>query len=381
MWSVVLDRWVEKPPEDFLKHLYVWVQMRNIPVNHYTYEALYDFGRFAGEVVELPFDPEKAQTKDYVRVLVKFDVSNPLRRAKRITIPGGDLVTIRYDYERLQKRCYSCQRLTHEQSVCPFGKKSVATEGGGVSESSQSKKTVVVDFMDPGDPLYGLIPASLRGIDEASGKPKIAEELLENMRIYIKSAEGQEKMAREDRVKKSLMDLENDSIGQKTVLRLEPAPIMSKDLDKGKGVVFDFTAKSDRAPEANKLMAAAFLAGSKVLQSGKVLSHPFSQEGSADSSQSVFLQEGSTGYSLSLIETTASGTPLKKNNKRSRPGTYKRKANGKGLAKVSAKPGTKIGEGVITESKRKASDDVEPSQSSARFKKPLVVPNEGPSNI
>ena len=27
---------------------------------------------------------------------------------------------ILYDYERFQKRCYSCQRLTHEQSQCPF---------------------------------------------------------------------------------------------------------------------------------------------------------------------------------------------------------------------------------------------------------------------
>lgn len=115
-WSIVLDRWVAKPPEDFLKYLFVWVQMRNIPVNHYTPEAIHDFGQFAGEVIEVPYDPEKAQTKDYVRVLVKFDVSKPLRRVKKITIPGGEEVNIRYDYERLQKRCYTCQRLTHEQS-------------------------------------------------------------------------------------------------------------------------------------------------------------------------------------------------------------------------------------------------------------------------
>lgn len=110
-WSIVLDRWVAKPPEDFLKYLFVWVQMRNIPVNHYTPEAIHDFGQFAGEVIQVPYDPEKAQTKDYVRVLVKFDVSKPLRRVKKITIPGGEEVNIRYDYERLQKRCYTCQRL------------------------------------------------------------------------------------------------------------------------------------------------------------------------------------------------------------------------------------------------------------------------------
>ncbi|KAG2315720.1 hypothetical protein Bca52824_018842 [Brassica carinata] len=188
---------------------------------------------------------------------------------------------------------------------------------GVVSVSSQSSKTEVVKSMDPEDPLYGLIPSSLMGIDVVSGKPKIAEELLDNMRIYIKSSEGQEKLAREERVKKSLRDLEDDSIGQQTLLRLGPAPIISKDLDKGKGVVFDFIAKKDRTPTANKLMASAICAGAK----------------------------GSTGYSIGVHGTSVSGTPLKKTNKRRRPGTFKRKANGKGLEKISAKPGKKIGEG------------------------------------
>lgn len=52
-------------------------------MNHYTPEAIHDFGQFAGEVIEVPYDPEKTQTKDYVRVLVKFDVSKPLRKVKK----------------------------------------------------------------------------------------------------------------------------------------------------------------------------------------------------------------------------------------------------------------------------------------------------------
>lgn len=65
-WSIVLDRWTEKPPDDFLQHLLVWVQMRNIPVNHYTPGTISALGEFAGEVVDVPYDPEKAQVKDYV---------------------------------------------------------------------------------------------------------------------------------------------------------------------------------------------------------------------------------------------------------------------------------------------------------------------------
>ena len=120
LWPIVLEKWVEYPPADYLKYIMVWVQMRNIPINHYTHKALWSLGDFAGQVEELAFDPDKPQIRDYVRVLVNFDVSKPLRRSKKVTIPSGEEIKILYDYERLQKRCYTCQRLTHEQSRCPF---------------------------------------------------------------------------------------------------------------------------------------------------------------------------------------------------------------------------------------------------------------------
>ncbi|XP_013607906.1 uncharacterized protein LOC106368112 [Brassica napus] len=381
MWSIVLERWVEKPPVDYLQYLFVWVQMQNIPVNHYTPEAIHDLGKFAGEVVEVPFDPEKAQTKDYLRVKVKFDVSRPLRRAKKVTILGGEEVNILYDYERIQKRCYTCQRLTHEQSMCHIANamKFKGNDGGAVVMSGKRKE--VTPSLDVADPLFGLVPTNLLGTDHLTGRPKIVEEVLEGMRIYLKTTNGPEKMAREERVKNSLRDLEDDPIGHKAFLSLEPLPLVIDDLDKGKGIVFDFSAKEDIAPRGTKLMAGAIAAGNRVLQSGKIISQPAMMEGSAESLQTGSLQEGSTGYSIGFHETNAFGTSLKRTYKRRRPGTFTRKANGKGVAKVSSKPGKQIGEGVISETKRKASDDVEPSQSSARFKKPLVVPNERPSNI
>lgn len=62
-WSIVIDRWVEKPPDDYLKYLLVWVQIRNIPVNHYTKEAIEAFGDVLGKVDVVAFNPNKAQSK------------------------------------------------------------------------------------------------------------------------------------------------------------------------------------------------------------------------------------------------------------------------------------------------------------------------------
>ncbi|XP_018448729.2 uncharacterized protein LOC108820262 [Raphanus sativus] len=271
-WSIVIDRWVAKPPEDYLQHMKVWVQMRNIPVNHYTPGTISYLEEFAGQVIDVPYDPEKAQYKDYVRVLVKFDVSKPLRRSKKLTLSGGEVVNILYDYERVQKRCYTCQRLTHEQSQCPF---EVKSKLGGTQEeasSAGSKRTELIEKLDESDPLFGVLPENQVGRDPISGRPKIAEEVLQGMRQYLLAAEGPEKLAREDRVRKSIEDLKDDPLGQKTFLRLEPAPTISNALDKGKGVVYDFSAQKKQVVNPEKLMASAISAGMKVLQSGKVVS-------------------------------------------------------------------------------------------------------------
>lgn len=136
----------------------------------------------------MPYDPEKAQTKDYVRILVKFDVSKPLRKVKKITIPGGEEVIIRYDYEQLQKRCYTCQRMSHEQSMCPIERARKLKVDGKAPEVNQSVKAQVIPTMEVDDPLFRLIPTKFMGKDPLTGKAKIAEKVLEDMRLHIIAA-------------------------------------------------------------------------------------------------------------------------------------------------------------------------------------------------
>ena len=119
-WCVVMERWVEKPTEDSLMFVPVWVRLRNIPINYYTEDTIKEIAGCVRQVLKVELDLEKSQAQDYVRVQVLFDVRNPLRNFKEVHTPTGEVVSVSFDFERIRKRCFYCQRLTHEKSVCPI---------------------------------------------------------------------------------------------------------------------------------------------------------------------------------------------------------------------------------------------------------------------
>ncbi|KAL1189750.1 hypothetical protein V5N11_036230 [Cardamine amara subsp. amara] len=119
-WSMVLERWVEEPPENYLKTIPIWVRMRNVPLVWYDAEAIEEIVGHLGQVTEAAFDPMKPQSKGFVRVKILFDVSKLLSNSKEFELPEGEVVSIKFEYERIRKRCYSCQRLTHDKSKCLY---------------------------------------------------------------------------------------------------------------------------------------------------------------------------------------------------------------------------------------------------------------------
>lgn len=142
------------------------------------------------QVIEVAFDPTKAQRKEYVTVRVRFDVSKPIRRSKVVNIPTREVTTVLYDYEKFQKRCYTCQRLTHEQDICPI----FLRKKQGLSEDEMKKLKLKLmkkeAFVKETGPLFGVLEENQVGV--------------------------------------------NDLLGQKTILRLEPASVVSLNVDKRK---------------------------------------------------------------------------------------------------------------------------------------------------
>ena len=88
------------------------------------------------------------------------------------------------------------------------------------------------------DPLYGVLNDDQVGVDN---RRKINPEVLQQMREYILAAEEGEKRIRQERVRKSVSDLDNDPLGQKKFLHFEAPPMITHEVDKGKGFIFGYS--------------------------------------------------------------------------------------------------------------------------------------------
>ena len=408
-WTIVIDRWVEKPPEDYLRYILVWVQIRNLPINYYTREAITELGELLGQVKVVAFDPDRPQAQDYVRIQVKFDVSRPLRKSKVVDLPEGGSTVVLFNYERIQKRCYECQRLNHEKDVCPLlvKKRKEAAVARGNNRLRDDARGLVCSLHRE-DPLFGILSEDQVGINKSTGRRKISEEVLEEMRKYMMMATDEDRLVRAERVRSSVAEVEKDPISRKTILRLESAPLFTTQVDKGKGIVFDFDLNKALEPRAGdgekgeKLMASAFGAR-KELETAQFLENlslskdrrtDWKQTSSASSSRGfeafndsnkqpdlVFnVGRSSTEHGSVSADIKLSGASQKLSKQRRRPYIRKRQMQERTSAGILQELYGKDEGCEKSGSKRKKVGEEGSSQNASKRKESRVVPNQGPPN-
>ncbi|XP_010507236.1 PREDICTED: uncharacterized protein LOC104783832 [Camelina sativa] len=128
------------------------------------------------------------------------------------------------------------------------------------------------------DPLFGVLREDQVGLHPLLGRPRIAPDVLEGMRQYLRLANAEDKALKIEKVKKSVADAEKDPIAQKTVLRLEPAPIISTDYSRGKGLVFGYdTSVVESSQPANTYGIGKLLSGAIQAERNRLKSQASSE--------------------------------------------------------------------------------------------------------
>ncbi|XP_024004140.1 uncharacterized protein LOC18027239 [Eutrema salsugineum] len=176
-WTMLLEWWTPSPPRDFLTMVDVWIQISKIPVNYYKLETMDFLADKVGKVIEIAYDPKASQKEAFIRAHVRLDIANPAICEKVLTLPTGEQVLIEYAYEKLRKRCFHCQRLTHERPACPWTRKKAPPSKP--RPLIEAKTNTTEAFVVHAQSSTGVAPSALESdLDTTSVKmPKLTTDL------------------------------------------------------------------------------------------------------------------------------------------------------------------------------------------------------------
>lgn len=174
-------------------------------------------------------------------------------------------------------------------------------------------------------------------------------------------------------MRKSVQDLKDNPIGQRDFLRLEAPPMIIQDVDKDKGIVFDYSLKNVEEHIAKRKEQGR----AKTLT---IMSEPWEGRAAADISLEVF--DSSTGFSTGVTNANSSGTSKLMGGKRYRPPKRMRRFKPKPRGSFSAEEkGKSIDlETEKTVVKRRAAEVAGEFMRVAKRSNTEVVPHEGLPN-
>ncbi|VYS62876.1 unnamed protein product [Arabidopsis thaliana] len=119
-WFVTAQRWEVNLTFHLLTTIELWVQMRGIPLLYVCEETTLEIAQGLGEIISLDFHDATTTQIAYIRVRIRFGITDRLRFFQRIIFASGETALISFQYERLRKICSSCFRITHHRNSCPY---------------------------------------------------------------------------------------------------------------------------------------------------------------------------------------------------------------------------------------------------------------------
>ncbi|CAA7020261.1 unnamed protein product [Microthlaspi erraticum] len=110
-WSFALEQWEPFTREDFPNTMLFWISMTGVPVHFWNNPTFNEIGKVLGTVTNIDAKRVKFQ--------VSLNADKPLQFERKVGFPNGDIATITLTYEGLQRYCFTCKLLSHEEATCP----------------------------------------------------------------------------------------------------------------------------------------------------------------------------------------------------------------------------------------------------------------------
>lgn len=110
-WMLILQRWEPIVSDSFPSQISFWVRIIGIPTHFRSDQTIRTIGKELGHL--------SARDVEQARVRVEINGLQPLETNLEVRLPSGQLKTVEFEYERLEKHCFLCLSLSHEKKDCP----------------------------------------------------------------------------------------------------------------------------------------------------------------------------------------------------------------------------------------------------------------------
>lgn len=101
-----------------LNHVEFWVQCHNLPVGFMSELVGKHLANYIGEFVDYDPSNNSCVWRAYMRLRVRVDVRQPLKKNRRVRMEGGDWCVVTFKYEKLTTFCFVCGILGHSEQSC-----------------------------------------------------------------------------------------------------------------------------------------------------------------------------------------------------------------------------------------------------------------------
>ncbi|XP_045788287.1 uncharacterized protein LOC123883507 [Trifolium pratense] len=101
-----------------LYHVDFWVQVHNLPVGLMVEKVGQKLANYIGLFVEYDKNNNSSFWRQYMRLRVRVDVRQPLKKDTRVKNKGGEWCNVNFKYEKLGVFCFVCGILGHAENKC-----------------------------------------------------------------------------------------------------------------------------------------------------------------------------------------------------------------------------------------------------------------------
>jgi 14-3-3 protein epsilon len=101
-----------------LNHVDFWIQVHNLPTGLMAERVGKTLANYIGSFVEYDKNNKGSFWREYMRIRVRVDIRQPLKKESRVKNQGGNWCTVNFKYEKLGVFCFVCGLIGHGENRC-----------------------------------------------------------------------------------------------------------------------------------------------------------------------------------------------------------------------------------------------------------------------